>query len=225
MSNWHGCARTACDVAIVHASSLCSPGASNSGGASHWYPISCWFVVEAVLLRRCQYGAPVHTAVAQAWRTGVALIQNCIARRCLSTAAPAVWESTLQFAPSHIDVLRFGEVDSRQPQVHPLSTSLAQRSFLYHSLIKSVPATLAGERPTWWERFPPDVAEFIQRAAFYRDLDRVSRLAAKEPESVEGWLALLYRQHAVFRNKHILLRKVDTIGTPNLPAGLPNTFH
>jgi hypothetical protein len=199
------------------------PDAYRGSFAEH--PISR-FVVEAVLLRRCQHAASVHIAMTQAWRTGVSLVQNCMARPYLNAAAHAVWESALQFAPSHVDVLRFGEIDGcGRPQVRPWSTGLVERSFQYHTLVKFVPATLAGEKPVLWDRFPSDVTEFLQWAAFIRDCDRVSKLVAKNPASAEDWRALLCRQHSIFQNKHVLFRKFSKVGTPYLPAGLPKIFH
>ncbi|MHB8743102.1 MAG: hypothetical protein ACYC9L_08225 [Sulfuricaulis sp.] len=190
------------------------------------HPVSSWFVVHAVLLRRCQYGAPVHIAMAQAWRTGVSLVQNCIARPCLRAAAPTVWEGALQFIPPHHEVLRFGEVDEYgRPQARPCFTGIAARSFQYLTLVKFVPATLADEEPEWWENLPSNVAEFLKRAAFLRDCDRVDRLIAIEPANSEQWRTLLCNKHAVFQNKHILFHKLGGIAKPSLPAGLPRAFH
>lgn len=190
------------------------------------HPTTSWFVVHAVMLRRCQYAAPVHKAIAQAWRTGVALVQNCIARPCLRVAAHAVWESALQFIPSHADALRFTEIDeTARSQARPSSMSLAERSFLYHALIKFVPAAVAGENPTWWQKLPPDVAEFLQRAAFFRDLERMSKLVADDVDMAEEGLALLCKQHAVFRGKRFLMEKSSAIIPAYVPDGLPKTFH
>lgn len=190
------------------------------------HPVSCWFVVHAVLLRRCQYGAPVQLAVAQAWRTGVSLVQNCIARPCLRGAAPTVWEGALQFIPSHHDVLRFGDVDEfGRPQALPSFAEIAAKSSRYFTLVKFVPAALADDEPEWRQNLPSNVAEFLKRAAFLRDCDRVDRLIAIEPASSEQYWALLCKKHSVFQNKHILLHKLDGIAKPSVPAGLLSAFH
>ena len=189
-------------------------------------PVSSWFVVHAVLLRRCQYGAPVHKAMAQAWRTGVALVQNCLARPCLYSAAPIVWKGALQFVPSHLDVIRFGGIDDTgRLQAHSLPTRIAESSFQYNALIRFVPATLAGERPRWCEKFPPEVAQFIQRASLSQDLGRISRLTSDDSGYAQDWGALLSKKHDVFSNSHVLLQKLSKTGVTYLPVGLPKTFH